>query len=311
LIAEMTRSFGVRLHAYVLMDNHYHLLVELREENLSRAMQWLNVSYSIWFNRRHGRCGHLFQGRFKSVLVSPEEWALELSRYVHLNPVRVRRLGLSKTDRQRQGQGLDQTPDPVEIKERLEVLGAYRWSSYRAYAGRVDRPNWLECERVLSLGGGRPTERVAGYREYVESAVREGLPRQPWEALREQVILGGESFVDKVRSAVTGDPQEQRSASRLAQARPSLPSVIACVERIRGEKWEEFRDRHADLGRDLVLYLGRSVCAMKLSELAQGVGIKGYARVAMAIRRYAQQLTWNGVERERVQKAGELLNVKM
>jgi hypothetical protein len=134
---------------------------------------------------------------------------------------------------------------------------------------------------------------------------------QPWEPLREQVILGGESFVDKVRSAVTGDPQEQRSASRLVQVRPSLQSVIACVERIRGEKWEEFRDRHADLGRDLVLYLGRSVCAMKLSELAQGVGVTGDASVAMAIGRYAQQLTWNGVERERVQKAGDLLNVKM
>src|SRR5689334_14813003 len=89
LLAELTRCFALRLHAYVLMDNHYHLMVELQELNLSRAIQWLNVSYSVWFNRRYGRSGHLFQGRFKSVIVNPEEWGLELSRYLHLNPVRV------------------------------------------------------------------------------------------------------------------------------------------------------------------------------------------------------------------------------
>jgi REP element-mobilizing transposase RayT len=83
------------------MDNHYHLILELTELNLSRAGQWLNGSYSTWFNRRHRRCGHLFQGRFKAVIVDPEEWGLALSRYVHLNPVRIRRLGLGKSDRAR------------------------------------------------------------------------------------------------------------------------------------------------------------------------------------------------------------------
>src|SRR6185369_17190356 len=91
LLDEMTATFNLLVHAYVLMDNHYHLIVELREPNLSRAMQWLNVSYSMWFNRRRSRCGHLFQGRFKSVIVDRCEWGLGLSRYVHLNPVRVRR----------------------------------------------------------------------------------------------------------------------------------------------------------------------------------------------------------------------------
>src|SRR6266516_3674047 len=76
------------------MPNHYRLLAETTEANLSQAMQWLNVSYTIWFNRRHQRVGHLFQGRFKSVLVEPQTWALGLSRYIHLNPVRVRQLAL-------------------------------------------------------------------------------------------------------------------------------------------------------------------------------------------------------------------------
>ena len=70
LFEEMVSRFQVRLHCFVLMENHYHLVLELRESNLSRALQWLNVSYSVWFNRRHGRTGHLFQGRFKSVVVN-------------------------------------------------------------------------------------------------------------------------------------------------------------------------------------------------------------------------------------------------
>jgi REP element-mobilizing transposase RayT len=153
VLAEMVARFRVRLHGYVLMDNHYHLLLELIEPNLSRAVQWLNVSYSIWFNHRHGRSGHLFQGRFKSVVVSPEEWALSLSRYVHLNPVRIQTLGLSKTDRQVQRVGLSPTPNAAQVRERITLLRRYRWSSYRAYIGLERAPEWLECQTVLGLGG--------------------------------------------------------------------------------------------------------------------------------------------------------------
>ena len=89
LLEVMVSRFRVRVHAYVLMDNHYHLLLETPEANLSRAIQWLNVSYAAWFNCRHRRSGHLTQGRFKAILVEQTAWALELSVYVHLNPVRV------------------------------------------------------------------------------------------------------------------------------------------------------------------------------------------------------------------------------
>lgn len=83
----MVRQFRVRVHAYVLMNNHYHLVVETPEGNLSRAIQWLNVSYVAWFNRREARVGPLMQGRFKAIVVENAEWAYELSLYVHLNPV--------------------------------------------------------------------------------------------------------------------------------------------------------------------------------------------------------------------------------
>jgi len=157
------------------MDNHYHLLLELLEPNLSRAAQWLNVSYSVWFNRRHARSGHLFQGRFKSIVVNPVEWGLALSRYVHLNPVRVGRLGLGKAERGRARAGLSPAPKPEQVRERIQQLRRYRWSSYRAYLGMAREPEWLECGEVLRLGGGKKGEERRAYREYVEGAVREGL----------------------------------------------------------------------------------------------------------------------------------------
>ena len=143
LLAGMVEQFNVALHAFVLMDNHYHLLLELREPNLSRAAQWLNTSYSLWFNRRHGRCGHLFQGRFKSVIVEAGAWGLFVSRYIHLNPVRIGKLGLSKSDQQRIRAGAQGAPAPAQVRQRVSQLRRYRWSSYRAYIGLAKPPAWL------------------------------------------------------------------------------------------------------------------------------------------------------------------------
>jgi len=170
----MVAQFRVRLHAFVLMDNHYHLILELGEANLSRAVQWLNVSYSIWFNRRHRRSGHLFQGRFKSVLVNPVGWGLSLSRYVHLNPVRVGRLGLGKGERQKRRAGDSSSPDAQQVKERLARLREFPWSSYRAYIGLSKQPAWLECRRLRELGGAKDAGMRQSYRKYVEAAVRKG-----------------------------------------------------------------------------------------------------------------------------------------
>jgi len=103
LLAEVVGRYGVILHAYVLMENHYHLLIETSAGNASRALQWLNLSYSMWFKARHHLSGSLFQARFKSVPVDGEgSWALTCSVYIHLNPVRVKALGLGKEDRKRE-----------------------------------------------------------------------------------------------------------------------------------------------------------------------------------------------------------------
>src|SRR5687767_2263283 len=135
LLGDWVDRFEVRLHAYVVMDNHYHLLAQTTTANLSRAMQWLNVSYIVWFNRRHQRVGHLFQGRFKSIVVDPQRWALGLSRYIHLHPVRVGRFKWDKSAQRRRREGFNEKPSSEMVQARLEELRRFRWSSYRAYAG--------------------------------------------------------------------------------------------------------------------------------------------------------------------------------
>lgn len=170
LLSEMRERFRVKILAYVAMINHYHLLIQTPEANCSAAIQWLNIAYGMWHNKRHGCYGHVFQGRFGSVLVENGAWVLELSVYLHLNPVAVKVLGLGKREKRAQSAGLLPASSPEEMAKRLEALRKHRWSSYGALAGYRRRPEWLSWEWMEGRvqGGGD------GYRKLVEGRVKEG-----------------------------------------------------------------------------------------------------------------------------------------
>jgi len=289
LVGEGVEQYGILIHAYVLMDNHYHLVVETPRANLSAALQWINQRYSGWFNRRHRRVGHLFQGRFRAIVVEPGAYAAELSRYVHLNPVRVKRLGLDKAAQARRRAGV--RDDPVnreQVAERLRRLRSYPWSSYPAYVGRRQGADWLVSETVLGLfGRAAELERQSKYRRYVEEAVREGLAESPWERLEAGVVLGGRGFVDRIRGLLQGNEKEQPGLRQLRQ-RHRIEDVIKAVEAVKGEKWAAFRDRYGDWGRDTVLYFGRKKCGQKLRELGELAGGVDDATVGSAVQRLTQ-----------------------
>ena len=289
LLAALPVRFAVRIHAYVLLDNHFHLCVETPAANLSQIMQWLQVAYTVWFNRRHRRVGHLFQGRFHAVLLDVAA-AWEVSRYVHLNPVRVRGLGLDKASQQQARLGLGPASSAAAITERLQRLRQYRWSSYRAYSGVTAATAWLTCDTVLKLGGGRGRgDRQRTYRQYVEAAVREGLTASPWERLEAGLLLGSAEFVRRMKQLATGDRREQPQLQRL-QTRPSWAAIRVAVEAARHESWEQFCDRHGDSGRDLALYLGRGRGGLSMKELAAAAGGVDYRAVAKAVDRFARRL---------------------
>ena len=197
-LAEVVARFGWRCHAYCLMGNHYHLLVETPEANLARGMRQVNGVYTQRFNRRHQQSGHLFQGRYKAILVDRDAYLLELCRYVVLNPVRS---GLVRS------------------------AGQYAWSSYRATVGRVVPPAFLAVDWVLGQFAEDREEAQERYKRFVRDGLR---APSPWEALKGQVLLGDDDFVEKLRplladaAAQTEVPKRQR---RLA--RPPVAKVLA------------------------------------------------------------------------------------
>jgi REP element-mobilizing transposase RayT len=286
LLGGMVARYGVKLHAYVLMSNHYHLLVQTPNANLSRAMQWLNVSYGVWFNRRHDRVGPLFQGRFKSVPIDGEgSWALLASEYLHLNPVRVRGLGLGKRERKAEGLGIAPAPTPEMVQARLETLRRHRWSSYLAYAGYLPRPPWLTCDDLWQCARHANLSPTDSYRWQVEEPLKSGLEEIRTFAgrVRGAAALGSKVFLDGLRRGLKGNRREQPDMRAWRRLLP-FQRVMDLVAVEKKEPWEDFRDRHGDWGRDVALWLGRHHCGLTQAELGAAAGGISYPAVGHAVR---------------------------
>jgi putative transposase len=262
LVGEMVERYGVEVHAYALMGNHYHLLIRTPGANASSAIQWLNVSYSVWYNIRRQRHGPVFQGRFKSVLIEGDgSWLLDASVYVHLNPIRIWKLDLGKMQNLEEAVGV-RVPTRKQVLARLKELRVYRWNSFRAYAGYVSAPDWLSVKELLCRGGGK-----VAYRKYVQGYVTRG---QDVEALEERLLLGTEQFRAKVRG-LAGTLSKEQPARRELVERVSLDKIKAVVSREWKEPWEAFVDRHGDRGRDVGLYVARKRSGLTLQQIGEGL----------------------------------------
>ena len=202
ILGDVVMELGWVCHAYCLMTNHYHLLVETPEATLSRGMQRLNGVYTQRFHRTHKSCGHLFQGRFKGILVEKESHLLELSRYIVRNPV------------------------AAKMVERVED---YPWSSYLATAGRAPKPDFLNTDWLLEQFA--PDMSVA-QRAYVEFVNEEKEKDSPWDRLRGGICLGREEFAEAVGKKVM-ERKDIEAFSRKVKAvdRPELVSLLDGVGR--------------------------------------------------------------------------------
>ena len=169
VVGGISERFEIDIFAYVLMDNHYHLLIRTQQANLSKALQWLGVTYTRRFNNKHSRIGHLFQGRFKSIIVQNDIYLMQLSCYIHRNPLRA---GVANR------------------------LAQYHWSSYPVYAYGEKGPQWLATELILSQFPEKSRHR--DYREKVQGYAKE--EKRLLEDLQHGMILGSKRFVDKIRS---------------------------------------------------------------------------------------------------------------
>ena len=292
LLAEMVGRYGVVLHAYVLMENHYHLLIETPAGNASRALQWLNLSYSMWFKAGHRHPGSVFQARFKSIPVEGEgSWALTCSVYIHLNPVRIKALGLGKEDRKRDRAGfLPKDPPREQVLARLAKLRGHPWSSYPAYAGYVSKPEWLTCETLLQRAYGETgKDAKAEYRSRLEDDLRQGVEEGAFAKITSAVAIGGTAFIEGLRKRV---PTRAGGETNARVWRRLLPfgEVVRAVESVKGEPWAAFAGRRGDWGRDLALHVGRMRCGLTLKELGRRTGGMGVQAVAKACDRMGKKL---------------------
>src|SRR5579885_1371273 len=253
VLAEAIEEEDVVCHAWVLMDNHYHLMLETPHANLSRAMWHLNGIYTQKFNRKHHRTGHLFQGRFKAIVVEKDVYLKELSRYVVLNPVRAKMV---------------KTP------------GDWKWSSYRATAGLEKREKWLETGWLLGQFGKTEKQAYRGYREFVAQGV--GLQESPWEELYSRVYLGKEKFLRKVhevgkRHRNLDVPKYQKEVLRQVPEK-----LLGRIGEVFGEKPEEIlrAGRRRSKARLAAVYLLKRESGLTLKELGKRMGV-GFSAVGM------------------------------
>jgi len=309
LLEETVERFGVKVHAYVLMPNHTQLVVETPGGNLSTAMQWLNGSYSMWFNRRARRVGPLFQGRFHAVMFEGRTEAWEVTRYVHLNPVRIKGLGLDKGRTKAEALGLRAVPQEL-LRKRRDVLRDYKWNSYHYYAGWKRGPEWLTVTDVLGGGSGSGIDgQRAAYRRYVESALGQTLNESPLERAASGFLLGSADWIERMRRLLAGDRKEQK-AFRELQKRPEWSDVRRAVESVKGEEWEKFCDRHGDWGRDVAFYVARRRCGVSLRQLGEEAGISNYYAVAQCITRMTNRLSKDKSLRRDLKKVINCINIQ-
>jgi putative transposase len=303
LLASLPERFGVRLHTYVLMPNHYHLQIETPRLNLSEAIKWLNVSYVSWFNRRASRNGPLLQGRFKALVHDPEEAGWTIHEYIHLNPVRVKRFGASRSD----GKG----PSAAQLVEMVKELTEFKWSSYRSYAGYTPTPNWLCTEAVMrsvparTRGGKRDQ-----YRQRFRERMGAGELGTSWkESLAGDLVLGGKDFVERVRKLLAGDRNEQKPLREMEKSPVDWESITAVIEKLWKKSWKEVSGRHGDPGRELAMLIAQRYGGMSLREIGEAVGGLQYPAVSDAVRRTSARLETDRALEKRFKRLCKILKL--
>lgn len=198
ILYQVNTRYNWLCHAYCLMNNHYHLLIETPDGNLSIGMRQLNGVFTQLFNKRHGTVGHLFQGRFKGILVQKDSHLLEVSRYIVLNPVRAK---LIKNPNQ------------------------WKWSSYAATAGQRSKPSCLTVDGILGQLSPKRMKAEGIYRQFVRAGIRS---ESIWKDLRAQSILGEDSFVERLKDHLKGkEAIPDISKSQRFINRPSLEKILS------------------------------------------------------------------------------------
>jgi len=278
--------FSINIHTYCLMSNHYHLLLEIQEPNLSKAIKWLNGSYALYVNAKYKRGGHLFQGRFKSIIIEADLYLKELSRYIHLNPVRA---------------------------NMVETPSKYQWSSYSAYIGKVEVPEWLETSWLLSCFGKKKHERQSNYKKFVENIDAQSL-ENPAKDVIGGYILGTDNFCKWIKAEFLSDKDEDLEIPQLKKLRlkPTLDEIVIIV----GEEFSVENKSILKKGlkcnetRDIAIYLAKNNSGVAAKELGTYFGDISGSAITMAYNRIEKKQCENEEIRDKLHNLKQrILNI--
>lgn len=276
-LADSVELFGVRLYLYCLMSNHVHLLVETPNANLSAFMQRLQTAYTVYFNHRHKRVGHLMQGRYRAQLVQGDEYLAKLSRYIHLNPVFVGR----------------EVKKP--LKERVRLLRAYPWSSYRGYAGLVEPEDFVAYAPVLAgFERGSRGKTASAYRAFVEAALAK-TDEEFLEVLRNSAWgIGDDRFRAKIKRAhgvaVKQSNRREDASFRRIGVRHTPAAVLGVVGKVFGLKPAMLRTRsYGQPARRAAMAAFWKYTALNQRDIATFFGIGTGSAVCRAVGRLARE----------------------
>jgi len=273
ILSRTKERYGFLLHAYALMDNHYHLLMETPKANLSQIMQNINTSYTVYVNRKYQRSGHLLQGRFKGIIVDKDRYLVGLSRYIHLNPVRVKL-----------------------VKRPIE----YPWTSYRAFIDPKAGNSLVDTGETLLYFSKHRHKAMRAYRGFVEGD--EGRDEDPFAKMEAGILLGEGAFRAKVLRLIERKKVDEEvvQAKRLRRRVP-IGAVIKACQKYYGEGRRALVGRaKGNEGRQEAIYLAKILSGERGKEIGRYFGIKGSA-VSDAIRRLEGRLGRESQLRERVE----------
>ena len=262
-----TERYGALIHIFCLMTNHYHILMETPSGNLSQIMRHINGAYTTYFNVKRQRSGHLFQGRYKAILVDIDEYTKELSRYIHFNPVRAKMV-----DR------------PEE----------YRWSSYQYYIGHKKSPKWLATDFILGYFGNKHSVAQRGYRAFVETLIRQEY-RSPLKEVVSSTILGSVDFIESIKDKYLSNRKMDTDLPALKELsrKPSINEITGEVESVFGEG--------RVLARGVKIYLCHRYTGKMLKEIGRHFDI-GASGVLQTSRRVAMKISQDNKLREKIGK---------
>ncbi|MBE0432662.1 transposase [candidate division WOR-3 bacterium] len=276
LLADSLETYQVVLYAYIMMDNHFHLLIRTSKANCSEFMRHFNIRYTGWFNWRHERGGNLYQGRYHAYLIDVDNYLLEVSRYVHLNPVRVKQM------------------QAAAFQERWQKAMDHPWSSLPGYVDARRALDFVDHSAVLAMVGGR-----RAYRKFVADGLRHGL-ESPFKHVRSRTILGDNDFASSAKRFLRRVSPREQPAYREMISVTLEPEAVLGILRLEFGIGKEALERRGSNGtvRGIVAELLYKYCDMTQAQIGQVLGGIDYVAVSLLRKRLRKKMDRDSTVRQ-------------